>query len=203
MKLTEQFFRDVYCKCNVRNVVIRFNENFKKEHLTEILAGKVVDKIKQDVKGLENNQIPIVWNNLSGLRKNYQRDHARVNELNDKMYRVDFYGKNSDCINDKLIPPIQFLGQIVMGCADAGVSLNQIKAAMKCWFCDDGLQEMDTRVIDRAINELEKYGNLNNFWDKDFSNSLNQEKLVATKDGKMNMCYFDKGFDNKEKKPIR
>ncbi|MBR1721284.1 MAG: hypothetical protein IJ727_02170 [Treponema sp.] len=62
---------------------------------------------------------------------------------------------------------------------------------------------MNFGIIKRAIEGIKAHGTSAGTWNKEFTKSRNQEKPVAPKDGKYNMCYFDKEFDTKEKKAYK
>jgi len=206
IKLTERFFEEVYeeSKLQGSRLYEQLNDAYQKQHLTELLASKLVDTIEKDARGCEEKG-PDTWNYLTMLRNYYRSEHAKLEDVGGNFYRREFYGKKNSP-NDKLIPPVEFLTIVLDKLVEDGLGTEAIQKSLTKWFGNDngnGLSEMDLGVIKRAIEEIKAHGTSAGTWDKELVNSLNKEKLVAQKDGKCNMCYFDKGYDTKEKKPIR
>lgn len=206
MKLTEKFFEEVYedSKLQRSKIYEQLNNAYQKQHLTELLASKLVDTIEKDALWCKEKG-PDTWNYLTTLRNYYRSEHAKLEDVDGNFYRREFYGKKNSP-NDKLIPPVEFLTIVLDKLVEDGLGTEAIQKSLTKWFGDDngnGLNEMDLGVIKRAIEEIKAHGTSAGTWDKEFNKSLNPEKLIAPKDGKYNMCYFDKGFDTKEKKPTR
>lgn len=200
------FFRKVYFESIIQDCKFfeQLNNDYKKQHLTELLASKLVDTIEKDAQGCENTG-PDNWWYLTGLRDFYRNEHSKFESVDGNFYRKEFYGKNNSP-NDTIIPPVDFLTIVLDKLIHDGLGTIAIQRALAKWFGKDngnGLDEMDIGVIKRAIEEIKTNGTSTKTWDKELTRSINQEKLVAPKDGKYNMCYFDKGFDTENNKPIR
>lgn len=195
IRITENVFDGIYQEA-------KFNEAYKTQHFTELLVSKVVEKIELDTKGCEEEG-PFNWPNLDSLRNLYAKQHSETENKGNCIYRQEFYGRKSSS-DDAIIPPIQFLAQIVEKLYKDKIGAQAIKVACSKWFGKEGLDELsDLTIVDRLIDELKTHGTTKGNWDEVFQTSINPEKLVAPKDDKPNMCYFDKGFNKEKNCPIR